>query len=212
MSDILLRTGDDILCSGNAPASKLIKKLNRLTGEKGTPALLTHQATIIAPDTKHPKVFESTSISYTGVNGVQENPLREWLDNYDGDVWVIQYEVNRTIGFEASAQNFVESKIGTPYESGIAGGFELFLCGAKLDKVVRWFKPDYNPSSTDNLHCTEVGSLLKKHLNMMDDRAIINRLPPCTWWQGGRAQDMMLVPIIRFLRLKRNGVVLLKGK
>ena len=202
------RTGDDLLCSGNAPASKVIKVMNRLSGEKHTAALLTHQATIIAPCLENPKVFESTSIGYTGINGVQENPFDEWLDAYNGDVWAIMYDVERTPAFEATASEFVESKIGTPYESGIAGKFELFLCGARLDRLVRIFNEDYNPGSTENLHCTEVGCLLKKKLNMMDSRAIVNRMPPSQWFVGGRAQDMMLVPVIQIVRLKRNGIVL----
>lgn len=204
----ILRTGDDLLCSGKAPVSQAIKCMNRLSGKRLTPALLTHQATIIAPDTNHPKVFESTSIGYTGVNGVQENPFREWLERYNGDVWAIRYGFERSIGFEASASNFVETHIGTPYESGIAGKLELILCGARLDRVVRIWKPDYNPASTENLHCTENGVLLKKELNMIDQRAIANRLPPCEWWPGSRVQELILVPVIGIVALKRRGVIL----
>ena len=84
-----IRTGDDFICSGNSKLSNAIKVMNKISGVRGMAAEMTHVATAKAPPEcgiTGASVFESTSIGYSGVNGVQLNPIAEWLENYNGKV------------------------------------------------------------------------------------------------------------------------------
>ncbi len=203
MSDITMRTGDDLICQGKALASQAIKCMNWLSGTRGKALHATHVAQVISPIPNHDmEVWESTSIGYTGIKGVQCNPFEEWLENYNGHVFLQRYDFERTIEFEAGFGQFTESLVGTPYESGIAGFKELFLAGAKLDRFVRMKHPDYNPASTANLHCTEGGIKVKKFVNMVSGKAIASRMPPSEWWPGGLLHEYLLVPALPLVQLK----------
>jgi hypothetical protein len=197
-----MNTCDDLICSGNSKLSGAIKKMNRLTGKRGIEAELTHQATFVMDD-EVPLVFESTTMNkWADKRGVQLNPYDKWLANYNGRVWGITYDFDRTQEFTDSVWTSIDKYIGTDYESGIAGGFELLLAGLKLDRIVRMFNPSYHPTDVDNLHCTEVGVLLKKDVGLIRSEAVANRMPPCEWWDGGFVHKFMKHPIKDIIRLK----------
>ena len=200
-----IRTGDDFICSGNSKLSNAIKVMNKISGVRGMAAEMTHVATAKAPPEcgiTSASVFESTSIGYSGVNGVQLNPIAEWLENYNGKVWLVQYDFERSLIFENNFDEFITKNLGTPYESGIAGGFELFLAGLRADRLIRLFKPDYNPCSTNNLHCTELNTLLKEYVNMLYSRVIASRMPPCQFWPGGELYKHLVYKAKVPIRLK----------
>ena len=183
------QVGDDLICSGDSRASNVIKRMNRFSGTQGEAAEMTHVAMILRPPVFTYKegfqVFDSTSIGYTGIKGVQMNPFEEWLENYNGHVWWVHYNMERTVPFEQEFLATALSKLGTPYESGIAGGYELFLAGLRMDRIVRYIFPRYNPCSTHKLHCSELNVILKKHMGMLSSDVIASRMPPCEFWPGG---------------------------
>ena len=190
INDWNLQVGDDLICSGESLASRAIKRMNHFSGVRGKAVEMTHVATIVKEQPGNIiKVAESTSIGYTGIKGVQVNPFEEWLDNYNGRVWLVQYDFKRTYDFEQQFLEFILSRIGTPYESGIAGGFELLLAGLRLDRFVRKVFPNYNPCSTEKLHCTELDVTVKKYMGMLQENAIASRMPPCQFWPYGELHN-----------------------
>jgi hypothetical protein len=146
-------------------------------------------------------IYESTSLNkWAGKSGVQINPFQEWLDNYDGSVYVRKWGFVRDIDYFFDDDTFIRNHEGLEYENGIPGGLELFLCGLRLHRFVRWAFPDYTPTFTSEPHCTELIGLNKQYHTQLAMRAAINRLPPWMWWK--EIDKMVSVPIGKPILIK----------
>jgi len=127
-------------------------------------------------------VFESTTMNkWAGKKGVQINPYKDWLKNYNGDVYV--RPVTAPDSLVSGLTDCICEYVGVPYESGIPGLVELARC-----VLPRWLKP----KPTLNLHCTETNGKTLQYLNIMD-KFPPEKMPPCMWWK--EIDKLMRVPI-----------------
>jgi len=120
-TQVELTTGDELLCSGTSVMSKSIICYNKLTGIRGDAAEISHVAKYVDGD-----VFEATTFNkWCNKKGYQSNPFRDWIEHYNGRVWVRQIS-----GIEIDVPKYFQSAyglLGTPYENGISGVLELIL-------------------------------------------------------------------------------------
>jgi len=174
-----LQTGNEILCSGTGHLSKLIIKYNKLMGIKGQAVELSHVAKFICGN-----VFEATTLNkWCNKKGYQMNPFADWLEHYSGKVWVRQTQglfINESI-----YEKIAIGMLATPYESGIPGLLELLFTGiaAKTPGLKRLAKKYLE---TKNLHCSEANVILSQKGGYYDEAARPNKLPPSTFWRGGK--------------------------
>lgn len=190
-----LQSGDTILCAGKSKMSRYIQKFQKYTGAKGIAQTISHVAEVDA-DFCHMniQVYESTTMNeWAGKSGVQMNPFQNWLDNYNGNVYVQKWEFTRTGGFYQESNKFRQDHEGDKYESGIPGAVELALCGLRLHRYVRWAFPDYTPAFTSEPHCTELIGMKKVCHGHLPENTVINRLPPWVWWE--KIREMATVPV-----------------
>jgi hypothetical protein len=200
-----LKSMDILVCSGNGDLSKKIQWLNRLIGVKGEAALLSHACRIYKGylcDAM--SVIESTTLNAWAnppKRGVQKNNFEDWLNNYNGKVWVIQLNFDRTQEFYIRDYDFWKAHQNDPYESGILGYGELLLCELQLDRAVRWFWPSYKPLETAQLHCTELNVKFLKHHKLLNG-VIASRLPPHEWWPDGDLYREIKCGVLEPVRIK----------
>ena len=204
--DLCLQSLDIILCSGNGKFSKRIKKFQGFTGASPEEARITHVAGIrrvkqTMCDPAGLNVYESTSLNkWAGKSGVQENPMDEWLENYNGMVWVRKLVFTRDENFFNKDNAFVSSHEGDSYEHGIPGALELFLCGLRLQRYVRKIFPNYIPNFTTEPHCGELIARRIDYHDFWNKLIFANRLPPWLWWS--KINKWMNVPIGAPVRIK----------
>ena len=199
--DLNLQPLDIILCSGESRMSRSIVKFQRMCGANGHAAEISHVASIYNDYVgQTPRVFESTTLNWNGKKGVQMNRLSEWLPNYNGRVFVKQLLRSVRPSFLNADRRFWLEHYTDSYESGIPGTVELLLCGLRLSKYVRKVFPNYKPSATDKLHCTELIAMRMKHHEVWNYEVNVNRMPPHIWWS---AIDIYLkIPTEKIVRIK----------
>lgn len=204
-----LKSCDQILCSGTGSLSKKIIWFNKLTGVKNEAAEISHVAmfTFITPSMAvtldlpfvGEAVLESTTLNkFSGKEGVQVNPMNEWLNHYAGSVWVRKLCFERTLEFHSRYEDFMDVAINKPYESGIPGYLSLLLCGLRLNRFI----PFYKPVNTREIHCSENNVEGTQYLDLCDDEAVSNRMPPSQFWEGGEFEKHLKVLIYEPLRIK----------
>ncbi len=190
-----LQSYDQILCAGNGNMSKLIQHYNRVMGVKGEAATISHVAeyyygTICCGPRKH-YCFESTTGNeeWNGKSGVQVNGFDNWLEHYDGKVYVRKLDFDRTYFHMRKLDSFTFRQIGKPYESGIPGKIELLFTGMSIPIFSQWRK------RTIEIHCSEnnVESLQDGKLYL--PTVYPNKMPPFEFWTGGRWETFLLKPI-----------------
>lgn len=178
-----------LVCSGTTRASKNIIWSNKLVGIKGPAARLSHAAIrfTLVPETarilkicsnsyNYDCVMESTSLNkWAGKSGFQINPYRAWLNQYPGSVWKrdISFYMDLQV-FEDLLIRFVQTHQGKPYESGIAGTWELLLCLLRLHRL----------PNLAQLHCTETFILFVQWLRLYSSIQLPNNFPPHTCWEN----------------------------
>ncbi|MFA5532715.1 MAG: hypothetical protein WDA13_03945 [Candidatus Shapirobacteria bacterium] len=124
-------------------------------------------------------IFESTTHNkWCNKKGVQVNPMSEWLKNYNGKVYVRKLTTDDKT---AETTKFAIEHIDDKYENGIAGFFELLFCGLMLSRFIRKIFPKWKPADTKTPHCSELIAKWLKHLGLLKDIAIENRMPPAVW-------------------------------
>lgn len=177
-TEITLRTGDELLCSGKGRLSRLIIQYNMLAGAQGGAIPISHVAKYVGG-----MVFEATTLNeWCGKKGYQKNPFYQWLDNYNGSVWVRQMQ-----GVQIDETDYIiaaSELIGTPYESGIPGVLELAL--TRVAVKLPWLQGFARKHlQTKNLHCSEANVILSQEAGYYDDNVRPNKMPPYTFWPGG---------------------------
>ena len=183
---IELRTGDELLCSGTGPLSKLIIWFNELAGIMGPPAELSHVAKFISGD-----VFEATTLNkWCLKKGYQSNPFPVWLQNYPGRVWVRQLT-----GVDIDEFKYFQTAyglLGTPYENGIPGFIELLMAGI-LKKIPFLSFISKRMLETTELHCSEANVKLSQKMRYYNKSVKPNKMPPSQFWPGGRYDKGLIV-------------------
>jgi len=174
-----LQSLDTILCAGNSRMSKAIYKMQKFAGATEEEARITHIAGVDKlRGISDLYVQESTTFNkWAGKSGVQINPFDEWLENYNGSVYVKKYDFTRTNEFQEKDFDFWWKHRNDPYESGIAGGFELFLCALRLHR----FFPNYTPMATKELHCSEKYAMRVDAHGLWEEKVYPNKMPPFIW-------------------------------
>ena len=174
---------DLLLCSGESDLSNKIKWFQRLTGWPVPDNELSHLACCYKTTKTGLSVIESTTLNkWCNKSGVQMNPFDDWLNNYNGRVWVKQLTFDRK-PYNKQILNYWLEHRNDPYENGIMGGLELFLCGLGLHKIIQKVIPSYKPLQTKNPHCTELIAELFKELSFFNRGVETNRMPPALWWE-----------------------------
>ena len=169
---------DIILCSGNGFLSKRIISFNKLVGLDYPSRMISHYAQMGWDNF----VTESTSLNkWANKKGKQANFWEEWLDNYDGRVWVRKTMFDPE-EYKQLIQMYDMNTFATPYESGIPGAIELYLAGRGIGKI----KP------TTNLHCSEDGTKKHKLFGFIDKNLLDYILSPAQYWYYGRFDDEVL--------------------
>jgi len=181
--ELNLQSMDLILCAGNSNMSRRIQKFQRLTGAPKEFAKFSHVAGVdYWTETGGIHVQESTTINkWAYKTGVQRNPMDDWLENYDGEVFVRKLDFTRPEAFKLDEVDFWYDHCNDEYESGIPGALELLLCGLRLHRYVRWINPDYVPKFTSEPHCTELQALRLKYHGLLEESEPVNRMPPWVW-------------------------------
>lgn len=200
--ELNLQSMDLILCAGNSTMSRRIQKFQRLTGAPKEFAKFSHVAGVDKCEfdlTLH--VQESTTLNkWAGKSGVQINPFDEWLKNYDGEVYVRNLDFTRSDNFHYCEAEFWLDHDDDEYESGIPGTLELLLCGLRLHRYVRKFNPDYTPKFTTQPHCTELQAKRLKVHSLLEESAVINRMPPWVWCE--EIDDMLRCDVGELIKIK----------
>lgn len=175
-----LQSLDLILCAGTSKMSRRIQTFQRLTGASKEFAKFSHVAGVFGCDGFY--VEESTTLNkWAGKSGVQRNPTREWLENYNGEVYVRKLDFHRSPEYQTLDYNFWFQHCNDKYENGIPGALELFLCGLRLHRFIRWFNAEYTPKFTSQPHCTELQALRMLVHEILEDGVVTNRMPPWVW-------------------------------
>lgn len=134
-------------------------------------------------------VFESTTMNkWANKKGVQINPYKDWLKNYNGKVYT--RPVTAPDSLVSGLTDCICEYVGVPYESGIPGLVELARC-----VLPRWLitKP------TLNLHCTETDGRILQELVLMKQFPP-EKMPPCMWMK--EIDKLMLTEVGDAERLK----------
>ena len=171
-----INIGDILACSGESEPSERIKWYNRVCGVRGLAAEISHVAMGAAAQ----QVWESTTLNkWCDKSGVQINPFDEWLENYNGRVWVRRLKVYGNDFNRESVLMRIErwqhKLIGTPYEHGIPGWWELALC---IPRWNFWNKTGY-------VHCSQGDAEVYKYADLCDMEVNSSNMPPWTFWIGG---------------------------
>lgn len=217
-----LESLDIIMCAGNSGMSRRIQKFQRLTGAPEEAAIFSHVAGVLKfeaplgiPIKKFEGMYsksglfveESTTLNkWAGKSGVQVNPFEEWLENYDGMVGVRHLGFDRYAGFYMTERNSWNVHKDEPYESGIPGYTELFLCGLRLHRYVRRIPipcfQNYVPRFTKKPHCTELQANRMNEHQVWDSQTTIfpNRMPPWVWLNV--IDDKLAIPISDLIWIK----------
>ena len=177
-----LQSMDLVLCAGNGKLSRKIQWFQRLVGADDEAANISHIAGVVR-DGGRIEVQESTTMNkWAGKRGVQSNPFDEWLEHYNGDVYIRRLTFKRTLTFRNDDLGFWTEHQNDDYENGIPGYMELFLCGLRLHRFVRRLFPKYVPKFTDEPHCSELQAKRMEVHNLWDMPVVVNRMPPHLWW------------------------------
>jgi len=147
-----MRVGDVIACGGHGLLSQLIKTTSR------SPVSHACMVSSEAQGGSGPLVLEATRSDgdLAGKQGVGEDPLEHFLQEYDGDVWWLRLKVGqerRPPEFEREAfDRFVDQVIGTPFDD-IDGALSVVrdVFDNMLQITDRSLFPD-----TDRFFCSEL--------------------------------------------------------
>jgi len=190
-----MKIGDLILCAGNSRMSDGIRAYQRVFCRDvcDDAHRLSHVAAVGL--SKLPTIYETTTYNqWCDKCGAQENLAQDFLDNYDGDVWL--REIERPL----SAREFLRYRRAVcasrdlPYENGIPGTLELLLAGIEWD----WFAPIARKFQTKTPHCSERVANVMKATKMLPADTRTNKLPPCEWWGDGKVDELLMVCGIKF--------------
>lgn len=197
-----LQRFDIILCSGNGKLSQHIKTFQRYTGAKEPAADISHVARIYKGyEGQSPRILEATTLNkFSGQEGVQMNAIDKWLPAYDGKVYVKQLLFRRVPIMLTRDSEFWLQHYRDKYEHGIPGVLELLLCGLRLNQHVKKLFPNYKPSATNRMHCTEIVSLSLAHQELWKYPVAPNRMPPYMWWSN--VDPWLTVPVKKIIRIK----------
>lgn len=203
-AELCLQSLDIILTEGNGRLSKAIQTTQKLRGAPKEEARVSHVAAIIKHD-NNLFVQESTTFNkWANKKGVQENPLEQWLDNYDGHVWVKRLNFMRTSYTCYTDWKFWSEFGNMPYENGIAGFFELLWCGLQFNTTIKKWFPNWKPMPTEEPHCAElVGWRLSTHgllTSKFYRQQSFNRLPP--WFWVSEIDKYINVPVKPLVQIK----------
>lgn len=199
-----MNTGSILLCSGNGGLSKRIKKYQRIINKLDddinvcdSACDISHVAMVISEGVE---VFESTSNNkWANKKGVQINPFIDWLENYDGQVWVrdlifpedvSKVQMNDVVF--PKIQEKAESMVGMPYEHGIFGGLELALAGIEWEWFVNTFELAEKLKTKDGVHCSESDAEICKFAEIISKFARTNKMPPMHWWGDGCFDEWLI--------------------
>lgn len=193
-----MKTGDLILCSGNGKLSKRIINYQNILRKLDDDSTLTeedcqisHVGMVVSNGVE---VFESTTMNeWCGKKGVQINPFPEWLDNYNGNVWIRKMILPKTGKYAKiynnpiydEIQSNAESLIGKPYENGICGALELALAGIQWEWFVNKFKLAEKLKTKDAVFCSEVDAIVYQKVGILNKFVRANKMPPCQWFGNG---------------------------
>ena len=144
--------------------------------------------------TRSPTIYETTTYNqWCNKRGAQENFAQDFLDNYDGDVWLRELEIPLSTKV-VLYRHAIYTSANMPYENGIPGTFELLLAGIQWD----WFAPIAKHFQTKNPHCSERVANVMKAAGMLPADTRTNKLPPCEWWGDGRVDELLMVCRVKF--------------
>lgn len=201
--------GDILLCAGQGSLSKRIAKFQKFfTRASQQEAAVTHAARVFGGTSSYAlMVMESTTLNTIdgeARRGVQINPFLRWLAAYNGQVYLKKLSFERTVLYHIKENAFWTEHKDRPYENGIPGAMELFLCGLQFNTTIKHFFPDWKPRPTTEPHCTElVGANLEYHNHLTDQffrEHSLNRLPP--WFWVHRIDKYLTPPVSPLIRLK----------
>lgn len=207
---------DILLCAGKMKLSGRIQTFQRFAGAPKIAAKISHAAGLVdfssvTGSNMIENIFsmdglfveESTTLNkWSGRKGVQVNPFKPWLANYNGKVYVRKLNFVRNAHFVRRDMLFWEKHKNDDYENGIPGAMELFLCGLRLHRFVRAlpFMGEWTPAFTDDPHCTELKALRLRFHQLWNRWVITNRMPPWLWWK--EIDKWLMVPISEPIRIK----------
>jgi len=189
-----MKIGDLILCSGNSRMSDGIRAYQRVFCREvcNEARKLSHVAAVGL--TRSPTIYETTTYNqWCNKRGAQENFAQDFLDNYDGDVWLRELEIPLSTKV-VLYRHAIYTSANMPYENGIPGTFELLLAGIQWD----WFAPIAKHFQTKNPHCSERVANVMKAAGMLPADTRTNKLPPCEWWGDGRVDELLMVCRVKF--------------
>jgi hypothetical protein len=151
----------------------------------GPAAELSHVA-MVGPDATH--VFEATTLNkFSGKKGVQTNPYCQWIENYDGKVWIRESRADAFTAVQLGQMyNKMNELVGRHYEHGIPGALELALAGMQIPGLSKWWAKRLR-TNTD-LHCSEADAEVLQSAGLLPELRP-NKLPPCVWWNGLKELD-----------------------
>ena len=174
-----MKIGDIYLCSGNGPLSRLIIRYNEVVLKMDGPASKLSHVAMCGPDATH--VFEATTLNkWADKEGVQTNPYCQWIENYDGKVWIRELISNRFSAAQIEKMHYkMKSFIGRDYEHGIPGMLELAFVGWQIPGLSSWWR-EHLKTKTD-LHCSEADAEVLQSAGLLPGYRP-NKLPPCVWW------------------------------
>ena len=204
-----LKPFDQLICAGSSWASRGIQGYQYVTGTRGPAVWMSHVAQMAARGLCYHAdngcVLESTTgnLKWSGESGVQVNPFGQWLDHYNGMVFVLRLTVKMratTLRFGPELEriamiqaygDFIRETIGMPYENGIPGMWELAMCAVPYPE---WIPEEKRRKPTSSPHCTEnnVRSLQLPGVGIVDPTVDANKMPPCEFWPGGRFEKALL--------------------
>jgi len=190
-----MKTGDIILCAGNSRMSDGIRAYQNVFCREccDEARKLSHVAAVGLSNP--PAIYETTTYNkWCDKAGAQENPAQEFLDNYDGDIWL--RELDNPLGWRSLVlyRHAIITSANLPYENGIPGKLELLLAGIQWD----WFAPIARKCHTKNPHCTERVANVMKAAGMIPADTRTNKLPPCEWWGDGRIDELAMMCGVKF--------------
>lgn len=122
--------------------------------------LIGHTAGIYKSSSGQLMVFESTSLNkWTGISGVQLNPLGTWLMHYPGKVFIrrIQYQFERRVFKEKlqKADGFIRKYRGTSYPDISTRKGRWYLIKSAWDSVI-FEEASTNKDTEDWIFCTDL--------------------------------------------------------
>jgi len=190
-----MKTGDIILCAGNSRMSDGIRAYQHVFCRDVCDEAhrLSHIAAVGLSNP--PTIYETTTYNkWCDKAGAQENPAQDFLDNYDGDVWLRELKIPLIWKELITYRNATYLSAKLPYENGIPGKLELLLAGIEWN----WFAPIAKKFQTKNPHCSERIANVMKAVGMLPTNTRTNKLPPCEWWGDGRVDELTIMCGVKF--------------